>query len=368
MYKFLCSFLLSIFCFALLIPSVTLAQFSDIEKDSLTYMYRHGIIDGYPDGTFGPLKTINRAELLKMIMDSSYKSTSVPAESCFPDVPKDEWYAPYVCTALDNSWIQGYDDESFKPDQAINKVEAIKIIAEVQGWNISEACSTVETTFSDIESCSWYFNYVIHAENHSFLDKGDNLDPAIDILREEVTEILFRTIIEKKLGMISTEKDSMMDRTLAAISRDFFALENDALYATYEYASEQSTYSEENPCFFGNDASDKPIYETRNTMIEKEDGTTYAVFPVLIWGSELESDACPHFCVDAWMLAKFDKNNTLVAFDWTGLTLRNKYWHNWNLLSADDNVALVEKWGSELGNSTCTKSDPYSIVLEDTRE
>ena len=36
--------------------------------DAIIYLYQEGVINGYPDGTFKPENTLNRAELLKILV------------------------------------------------------------------------------------------------------------------------------------------------------------------------------------------------------------------------------------------------------------------------------------------------------------
>jgi hypothetical protein len=46
----------------------------------------------------------------------------------FPDVTADAWYAPYVCVAWKFDWIRGYPDGTFGPSRTINFAEAAKIM------------------------------------------------------------------------------------------------------------------------------------------------------------------------------------------------------------------------------------------------
>ena len=61
--------------------------------------------------------------------------------NCFPDVASD-WYAPYVCYAKEQNWVQGYEDGAFKPVNNVNKVEAIKMLVETQGYAVPETLTT----------------------------------------------------------------------------------------------------------------------------------------------------------------------------------------------------------------------------------
>lgn len=101
---------------------------------AIEYLADQGIVSGYPDGTFKPQNQINRAELLKILVGGSgFKPTQEAYNSCFPDVNK-EWFAAYVCYAKSKKWIDGYPDGTFKPDKTVNSAEAIKMLVNSQNW------------------------------------------------------------------------------------------------------------------------------------------------------------------------------------------------------------------------------------------
>lgn len=109
-----------------------LAAFSDVStktgySTAIQALQAKGVIEGYSDGTFKPLSGINRAEFLKILLESRGE-VSMDGKNCFPDVT-DEWFAPYVCAAEEEGIVGGYPDGTFKPEQPINFVEASKMLA-----------------------------------------------------------------------------------------------------------------------------------------------------------------------------------------------------------------------------------------------
>ncbi|MFA6529168.1 MAG: S-layer homology domain-containing protein, partial [Candidatus Gracilibacteria bacterium] len=49
-----------------------------------------GVFEGYEDGTFGPEKEINRAELMKVLVESVYGTPDEDLyKNCYPDVEED---------------------------------------------------------------------------------------------------------------------------------------------------------------------------------------------------------------------------------------------------------------------------------------
>src|SRR3989338_11653131 len=81
--------------------SATPLPFPDMElswfryREAVSYLRDRHVIRGYPDGTFKPQQTVNRAEFLKMIFASEHAPIAV-THPCFSDVMPEEWYAPYV--------------------------------------------------------------------------------------------------------------------------------------------------------------------------------------------------------------------------------------------------------------------------------
>ncbi|MDD5041502.1 MAG: beta-propeller domain-containing protein [Candidatus Peribacteraceae bacterium] len=121
-------------------PSVSFALvFQDVRPGVTPYaaaiesLKASGVIEGYSDGTFKPSATVNRAEFLKIILES--RGWSFLGQNCFPDV-RDEWFASYVCAAKEEGIVSGYPDGSFKPEQTITFVEAAKILSLAYGQQV----------------------------------------------------------------------------------------------------------------------------------------------------------------------------------------------------------------------------------------
>ena len=114
--------------------------FGDIEndeyRDAITFVEDMWIVDWYDDGSYKPKNNINRAELLKIIMESNYPWFEPSDKNCFPDVPWDQWFAKYVCWALEKWIIKWYWDWTFRPSKKVSSAESIKMILKAKGENI----------------------------------------------------------------------------------------------------------------------------------------------------------------------------------------------------------------------------------------
>lgn len=105
--------------------------FSDVDKEHWAYQYiasmaEKGIINGFEDNTFKPEESITRAEFAKMIMTGEIVENSLDA--AFDDVDENAWYYDYVCNAASIGLICGVGDGRFLPDENITREEAAVIM------------------------------------------------------------------------------------------------------------------------------------------------------------------------------------------------------------------------------------------------
>lgn len=181
------------------------ADFKDVKettknKEAILYLQEHGIIKGYDNGTFKPKKAVNRAEFLKIIIEGSLIPLDINDEAPFPDIDYGEWYATYVQKAFAEGWINGYPDGTFKPDQTINKVEALKILGKAQNWPIESIDpQDYYNLFEDIDPSQWYAPYIAYARQNQYLEEtGSFFSPEALMRRGSISEIIYRTLISEE--------------------------------------------------------------------------------------------------------------------------------------------------------------------------
>lgn len=168
--------------FLLSAPSASFALvFQDVRPGVTPYsaaiesLKASGVIEGYNDGTFRPSQTVNRAEFLKIILESRGKT--VEGSNCFPDV-RDEWFAPYICAAKEEGIVGGYLDGTFKPEQTISFVEAAKILSLAYGQQVQFGGE-------------WYVGYA------RALESSKAIPPSVEglttaVTRGEMAEMMWR--------------------------------------------------------------------------------------------------------------------------------------------------------------------------------
>lgn len=152
-----------------------------------------GVLEGYSDETFRPEATINRAEMMKIMVGE------VPDEDlygdCFDDVT-DEWFAPYVCYAKEQGWVEGFSDGLFHPERTVSRAEALKMILKSFEIPVPLSVSVSELPYDDVVSASWFASYIVTAYDMGILEEtGAAFDPNEGRTRGEVSEEIFRLLI-----------------------------------------------------------------------------------------------------------------------------------------------------------------------------
>ena len=133
------------------------APFTPAESAGISFLTNLGAVEGNPDGTFRPNRTLNRAEFTKIALSSvpNIRVSVSDATNCFPDVDLEDWFSRYVCLAEKRGIVQGYPDGLFHPERSVNYAEALKILGELYNY----------TAYAE-EGTPWYTMYVQAAINH----------------------------------------------------------------------------------------------------------------------------------------------------------------------------------------------------------
>ncbi|MBN2307090.1 S-layer homology domain-containing protein, partial [Candidatus Peregrinibacteria bacterium] len=198
--KILTLFILGLFVGLSSSAMASASSFYDVDSThknikAIEFLKNRKIIQGYPDGSFKPENTVNRAELMKILIGESLPDDSY--ENCFNDV-KNEWFASYVCYAKSQTWIEGYSDNTFKPAQTVNRAEAIKMAIEVFGVDLPSVVDT--NPFSDTEHDTWFAKYVQAGKTSGLFDENTQVfRPADGMTRGDISEIIYRLLVIKEL-------------------------------------------------------------------------------------------------------------------------------------------------------------------------
>ena len=120
-----------------------------------------GIINGYPDNTFKPENQITRAEYAAIVTKLLNMDVSEDQDVIFADV-ENHWAKPYINRIYKEGLVSGYPDGTFGPQNNVTYAEAITILVNALGYR-----NEVNKT-----GVPWPYNYI---------DKALDLDLNKDI-------------------------------------------------------------------------------------------------------------------------------------------------------------------------------------------
>ncbi|MBI3336216.1 S-layer homology domain-containing protein [Candidatus Peregrinibacteria bacterium] len=167
------------------------------------------VINGNPDGNFYPSKNVNRAEMLKMLYKAAGREPAPLYRDCFGDVEEGSWYELYVCDAEHRGFVQGYNDGYFRPANLVNRVEALKMIAEVFGVPIAEFTERDREIlkFVDVSVSAWYTKHLSSAFKLGILpvagQDGPRFYPDWPLLRGEAAAYITNALAARDRGFVS---------------------------------------------------------------------------------------------------------------------------------------------------------------------
>lgn len=175
-----------------------------------------GIVKGRPDGTFGPDEPVNRAEAITIVVRAVANEKNLPEFThCFPDVYGESWFVQPVCYAQDLGWVQGYPDGTFQPIRTVAKAEFLKILFHGYGTDTDPVGALRIPLGPDAaHPDEWYFPYLSYALASSMtsVDSFGNLNPGVALTRGQVALLVYR-FLQYREGhrdqeiLINAEKD-----------------------------------------------------------------------------------------------------------------------------------------------------------------
>ena len=111
------------------------------ESTAIEAVQALGIITGDESGNLDLADPVTRAEFVTMMTAaSSYKDSigTGTGVSLFKDVKSDHWASQYIRLAVEQGWMTGYVDGTFRPDNQITLEEACTALLKLLGYQSSD--------------------------------------------------------------------------------------------------------------------------------------------------------------------------------------------------------------------------------------
>lgn len=146
-------------------PPVTGGSFSDV-SDSAWYatavntLVELDVLSGYEDGTFRPNNAVTRAEFVTAVCKCFDLTDG--ADSGFSDVSG--WASGYINAAVERGWIVGMGDGTFQPNANLTRAQVTPILnkaLERTGSGFAADAGTQE--FVDVPSSHWAYEHIAEA-------------------------------------------------------------------------------------------------------------------------------------------------------------------------------------------------------------
>ncbi|WP_229757774.1 S-layer homology domain-containing protein [Paenibacillus marchantiophytorum] len=175
-------------------PVNPIMNFSDISghwaEANIKQLVSDGIVTGYPDGTFKPNRTVTRAEFAVMLMNT-LKLQGEGSALTFTDTANiGDWAKTAVVQAVQAGIINGYEDNTFRPDIEITRAEMAVILAKALGKSIKANAAIGFADDKDVPV--WAKDCVAYVKQAGIMQgKGDNqFAPQDHATRAEAVTVL----------------------------------------------------------------------------------------------------------------------------------------------------------------------------------
>lgn len=129
--------------------------FADVSDQSFARAYiaagvEAGILNGYPDGTFGPAKPLTRGDMAVVLSKAFHftETTNTP----FTDIKTEDYYYTNIQQIFEAGVTSGYPDGTYRPKQEINRAEFSAMLARILKEQLKEEAEKEEAEKEEVET------------------------------------------------------------------------------------------------------------------------------------------------------------------------------------------------------------------------
>lgn len=127
-------------------------------EDAVAYVYRHDLMSGFSEDTFGPNADLSRAQLCQILYNMEGRP-AVTGSGSFSDLADGAWYTDAVTWAASQGIVDGYGGGLFGPDDNITREQLASILyryAQARGDDVSVGEDTNILSYSDAADVAEY--------------------------------------------------------------------------------------------------------------------------------------------------------------------------------------------------------------------
>lgn len=155
--------------------------------------HHYAYIMGYPEGDVRPYGNITRAETVTMVfrlLKDSIRTSNLTEENSFDDVNESDWFNTAVSTLAAMGIVEGRTETEFMPNANITRAEFATIFAR-----LAEFDAVAEQNYGDVDS-HWAEEHIYEASSYGWIAgyEDDTFKPDKAINRAEAMTLVNRVL------------------------------------------------------------------------------------------------------------------------------------------------------------------------------
>ena len=160
-------------------------------KDAVQYAYDNGLMTGVSADAFAPEQTTTRAMIVSIL--ARLEGVESAQAAGFADV-NDEWYATAVNWAANVGVVNGYEDNTFRPNQPITREQLAAILMNYSAYKGQDVSARADLDNYTDQPSAWATETMSWAVAEGLISgvTADQLQPQGNATRAQVAAILQR--------------------------------------------------------------------------------------------------------------------------------------------------------------------------------
>ena len=187
--------LAAIMLIGMMVVSASAASYNDltdkdqiVNKDAVSMLVSLGIIEGKPDGSYGPTENVDRAQMAKMLsvimnkgVDNSALYQSV--NSGLTDITS-HWAKGHINYCYTTGIIAGRGNGTFDPSATVTALEAAKMLLVAVGY---------DPAIEGFEGADWAINVSVRADEQGIFE-GFTKDLSAPLNRDDAALLIYNAL------------------------------------------------------------------------------------------------------------------------------------------------------------------------------
>ena len=165
-------------------------------KDAVQYAYDNGLMTGVSATEFAPEATTTRAMIVSML--ARLENVTSAESAGFADVSDGDWYATAVNWAANVGVVNGYEDNTFRPNQPITREQLAAILMNYASYKGEDVSARADLSNYTDQPSAWATETMQWAVAEGLISgvTADQLQPQGNATRAQVAAILERFLAQ----------------------------------------------------------------------------------------------------------------------------------------------------------------------------